>query len=354
MMRIPRKVIFSVVAMAALVLLLLYIQGSLRTGRTPPGTVPAGGEMPAAGKTATVEKKEIEDYLEWSGTVRSRKVAQVSPKVMAHILTIPVSPGDAVKANDVVATLDSRDLQAKVDQARSGLAAAEAQAAQAKAAYERMKSLFDKEAATQQQLEGAEAQAKATEAQVQQAKDAVKEAEVFLDEAQVKAPFDGVVVEKVAEPGSLAVPGRPIVVIQDPQRMRLEVQVPESCARKASVGMDVRVRIDGLEKEVGAKVDEVQPTADPQSRTFVIKAALPEMEDLRAGMFGRLIQDCGKKTVLLLPAAAVQRIGQIESVRVKGEKGTIRQQHIKTGKRYGEDLEVLSGLDEGDVVIIPE
>ena len=188
------------------------------------------------------------------------------------------------------------------------------------------------------------------DALVAQAADAVREAEVFLEEAKVLAPFDGVVAEKLAEPGDLATPGRPILLLQDPRRLRLEVQVPESCAKDARLGMDVRVRIDALSKEVEGKIDEVLPAADPRSRTFLVKASLPDAPDLRPGMFGRLLQDCGKKTMLLVPRAAVTAVGQIETVRVRGDDGVFGPRHVRTGKTIGDRLEVLSGLAEGDVV----
>jgi len=186
---------------------------------------------------------------------------------------------------------------------------------------------------------------------VAQARDAVKEAEVALGEGVVKAPFDGVVAEKLVEPGDTAVPGRPLFTVHDPSNLRLEAQVPESCAAKASVGMEVRTRIDALGREVTAKVEEISPVADPQSRTFLIKAALPPEKDLRPGTFGRFLQPCGKKTALLIPLAAVSRSGQLEMVKVL-EDGEARTRHVKTGKTHGDRIEVLSGLREGDKVLV--
>jgi RND family efflux transporter MFP subunit len=181
----------------------------------------------------------------------------------------------------------------------------------------------------------------------------VREGEVTLGEAAVKAPFDGVVAERLAEPGDTAAPGRPLLVIHDPLKLRLEAQVPESCASKASVGMEVRARIDALGREVLARVEEISPAADPQSRTFLLKAALPEEKGLRPGTFGRFLQPCGKKTALLVPAAAVARSGQLEMVRVL-EGGRPQVRHVRTGKAHGAKVEVLSGLREGETVLVEE
>ena len=140
-------------------------------------------------------------------------------------------------------------------------------------------------------------------------------------------------------------------MIHDPARLRLEAQVPESCAAKASVGMDVRTRLDALGREVAARVEEISPVADPQSRTFLIKATLPPERDLRPGTFGRFLQPCGRKAALLVPAAAVSRSGQLEMVRVL-EEGEARTRHVKTGKAHGDRVEVLSGLREGEKVLV--
>jgi multidrug efflux pump subunit AcrA (membrane-fusion protein) len=116
--------------------------------------------------------------------------------------------------------------------------------------------------------------------------------------------------------------------------------------------MDVPVFIEALARELKATVEEIAPIADPVSRTFVIKAALPQDAALRPGMFGRFRTACTKRQALLIPTAAVTRIGQLESVQVAAEGGS-RQRNIRTGKAFGSQTEVLSGLDEGERVVMP-
>lgn len=352
---IVAKTAVAIVALGALVLLLLYLQGTIGGKKVPPGTVlpPPGGAPAAGARLAIVEQREVEDYLEWAGTVRSKTEARVSPKVMARVLEVRVAVGQAVRAGEVLAVLDDRDLRARLEQARSALAAAEAEAAEAESDFERVRALFEKEAATRRDFEGAQARAKALQAQVARARDAVREAEVLLGEAKVLAPFDGVVSEKNVEPGDLAIPGQPIFLVQDPHRLRLEVQVPEACARAATIGAEVRIRIDALEREITGRIEEVAPAADPVSRSFLVKGALPEIPELRAGMFGRFLQPCGRRKALLLPREAVSRVGQLEVVTVGEPGGATRERHVKTGKVFGDRVEVLSGLAEGEMVVLP-
>jgi RND family efflux transporter MFP subunit len=345
-----KKGIAAAGALVVLVLLLLYLMGTFGA-KTPPGNVPIEGDKFPGAKTAAVVRTEVEDVQAWPGTVRSRTSAQVASKLMARILEVKVKTGAEVKAGDVIAVLDDRDVKARAQQAGAALTAAQAQRAKAEAEFARIKGLFAKDAATQRDFEAAEAAAKSARAGVLQAENAVKEAEAFLSETTVRAPFDGIVAEKLAEPGDTAVPGKPLAIVHDPTRLRLEAQVPESCVRKASVGMEVKTRFDALDSEVTAVIEEISPVADPQSRTFLIKAALPQNKDLRPGTFGRFIQSCKKRTILLIPAKAVSRTGQLETVRVL-EEGEARPRHVRTGKTYEARVEILSGLREGEKVIV--
>lgn len=346
-----RKVAFSLLGVAALILLLLYLQGTIGGNKVAPGVTPsAPKEAVPAGNAVLVTRREMDDVLEWPGTVRSRTLAQPASKLLARINEVRVELGQAVKADDVIAVLDDRDVRARVEQAKSAQAAAQAQAAQGDAEFARTKRLFEKEAATKRDLEAAEARRASANAQVEQARQALAEAEVLLTETTVRAPFDGVVTDKGAQAGDTAVPGKPIVIVQDPRHLRLEAAVPESYARKATLGMEVRVRIDSTGREMVAPLEEIAPVADPESRTFLLKAALPADEAVRPGMFGRLIQPCGRKSAILVPASAVTHVGQLEIVRVL-EGGEARVRHVRTGKTTGDQVEVLSGLREGERVL---
>jgi multidrug efflux pump subunit AcrA (membrane-fusion protein) len=114
--------------------------------------------------------------------------------------------------------------------------------------------------------------------------------------------------------------------------------------------MEVRVRIDSLDRETTARIEEIAPVADPESRTFLLKAGLELGERVRPGMFGRFIQPCCKKTAFLVPASAILRSGQLEMVQVV-EDAEAHSRHIRTGKSYGNLVEVLSGLREGEMVL---
>jgi RND family efflux transporter MFP subunit len=345
--RIPPKARIAAAAVAALILLLLYLQGTIGGHKVRPGVVPLPGGAAGSEHVKPVEKREVQDVIDWPATVTSRTVANVAPKVMARVLDVRVTAGAPVRQGDIVALLDDRELKARADQARAGLAGAEAQAAQADADLRRGQALFRKQALTQQDLDALEARGKSARAQVAQARDGFTEVQVLLGETSVRAPFDGVVAERLVDPGDMAVPGKPIVVIHDPGSLRMETNISAGCVGVLSLGAEVAVRIDTPPQETVGRIEEIAPAADPQSRTFLVKAALPALPNLRSGTVGALHAPCGTHVALLVPVAAVTHTGQLESVRLVVDT-EVRMRNVRIGKTYGDQVEVLAGLREGE------
>ena len=345
------KIVAISAAVLALVLLLLYMQGSF-VSKVEPGLSPlAYGSTIPESDTVVVEKKQVGNILTWPGTVRSRTVANIAPRMTARIIEIKVHAGDKVKKGDVIARLDERETRARENAALAALAGANAQANRAKADEQRTRSLYNKEAATRENFDAVVARAKEAQAGVNQAISGVSEIKTHLADAVLLAPFDGIIVKRLREPGDMGLPGVPIVTMQIPKGLRLEADVPTTCAGRLSTGMDVNVRIDALGQTVNAKIDEISPDVDPQTRTRLIKAALPAIEGLQPGFFGWLEQACDQYEAILIPASAVQHIGQLEVVTVVSE-GRPLMRHIRTAKTFGDQIDVISGLDAGETVMI--
>jgi len=342
------KILAISAAVLALILLLLYMQGSF-VSKVPPGSSSLA-KSSTTSDTAIVEKKLVDDILAWPGTVKSRTVANIAPKTTARIIEIKVNAGDKVKKGDAIARLDERDVKAQENAALAALAGANAQASRAQADEQRTRGLYGKEAATRESFDAAVAGAKEAQAAVSQAMSAVAEIRTHLADTLLVAPFDGTVVKRLKEPGDMGLPGVPIVTLQTPQGLRLEADVPSTCAGRYNIGMNVNVRIDTLGQTAGAQIDEISPEVDPQTRTQLIKIALPAMTGLQPGHFGWLEQACDQHEALLIPAGAVQHIGQLEVVKVVAD-GRQLMRHIRTGKTFGDQVEVISGLHEGETVI---
>ena len=339
--------VYALSSIAGLILLLVWMQGGFNS-KVAPGTVPAADHpTPPPGEAFKVVAQELPELRQWPATISARAVAQVAPKVAARVLEITVRTGDHVKSGQILARLDQRELQAKLAQARAALVAAEAQAARAGADARRIKNLFDKEAATRQSWEAAQAAASASSAQTQEARAAITEVESLAGETTLRAPFDGAIVQRHLEPGDMALPGTPVLTLQTSQKMRIEAAIPESCSPTLRLGETLQARVGEIRIE--ATVEEIAPAADPQTRTVLIKAGIQANGAIQPGAFGWIEQACGARQVLLIPAQAVIRSGQLESVHVL-ENGRDLLRHVRTGKAHDGLVEVHSGLREGELI----
>jgi RND family efflux transporter MFP subunit len=339
-------VILGIVILAAVMGLLAgHFNEKIEPGTVAPSLPPAGGEAVAA---ATIEEPLVEQA---TGTIRAKEETAISSRIMATILSVRVRAGDSVQEGDVLVTLDSRDLDARVQQARQALEAVEAQEREAQLQLQRTEELVKSGAAPQAQRDRDLAASQALKADVSRARQALGEAEANLTYATITAPISGRVVERYAEPGDTAAPGQTLVRLYDPASLRLEANVRESLATKLQRGQELRVRIDALEQEFPATVEEIVPQSQAGSRSFVVKAAIPATENLYPGMFGRLLIPKGTANRLLIPANAVARVGQLDYVVVK-ENGKIARRFVRGTVTPDGQFEVLSGLRPGESVVV--
>lgn len=342
-------------AVGGLLLVILFALGVLGG----PGKVEAGNTaiepqaLPAGVATFKIGAEAEANLLSWQGTIRSRQAVAIAPKIGARILEIPVHPGDRVKKGAVLARLDDRELQAAYNAANDALLAAEAQATQAAADEKRIVDLYERQAATRQNYDAVVAQARSAQARAKQAASVVRQNRVQLGENVLYAPFDGIVSERLLEPGDMAMPGTPVINFLQPDDLRLETSLPERCMNRVRTGMRVTVRADGVPQALPGVVDEIIPQIDPQTRTQLLKISLPDAGNgLQSGQLGWLELACQpERQMLLVPVAAIIDFGQLQAVKVQaGNRIHIR--HIRTGKRYGDKLEVLSGLKAGETILI--
>jgi RND family efflux transporter MFP subunit len=341
-------------AIGALLLVIFYALGILGgPDKVEPGTVPESGQsLPAGAQTMKVGSQAAANTVPWQGTVRSRLEAKIAPKLNARILDVLVHPGETVKKGQLLARLDDRDLSAAYQAATAALVAAQAQATQASADEKRMTDLYQKEAATRQNYDAAIARAKAARAMAQQAASAAQQAQVMFSENQLQAPFDGVVSERLQEPGDMAMPGAPVVMMHQPNNLRFEAAIASHCFDKVELGMPVHVRVDALHQTVAGKVGEIAPEVNPLTHTRLIKVDLPVTKGLQHGQFGWLELSCqAQRQAIFIPRSAVLHYGQLQAVKVvEGQR--LHTRHIRTGKQYGEQVEVLSGLRDGETILV--
>jgi RND family efflux transporter MFP subunit len=339
-------------ATAAACLALLWI--ALRVvqgGKIQPGLLSRQADQTPNRPLGTVTRERITLRHEVVGSVQSRMPVEAASRVAARVTEVKVRAGDRVGRGQVLVALDAAELRAKVAQAEGELAAARAELARATADHQRFAALFSRGSVTAHERDAAEAAYRSAAGRAAQAAAAVSAARAALVYTVVRSPVEGVVVERLVEPGDMALVGKPLVRLYDNNALRVELAVPEDLARYLAVGTPLDVRVDAARAVYHAQVSEIVPAADPASRSFLVRAPLAGRGHLRPGMFARASFAAGSQTLLTVPRAAVERIGQLDTVRVDAD-GTIQTRMVSLGRGLGARVEVLAGLHEGDRVIL--
>ena len=289
-----------------------------------------------------------------AGTLRAKVETVISPLITATISSIAVWAGDEVKAGDVLVTLDARELQARVDQAHQAVVAAGARLAQTEKDLARVRRIMKADPgavskAERDRLQTTVSTARAERVRLQRQKD---EARTALSYSKLTAPIGGRIVERLADPGDTARPGEPLLRMYDPATLRLDASVRESVASKLAKGQSLFAEIDALKKRYPVVVDEIVPSADPGSRSFLVKVSLTDGSGLYPGMFGRLMIPIGQVDKVFIPLAAVTRVGQLDFVVVKTQQGSVRR-YVRLGQPGPDErVEIISGLKAGEQILI--
>lgn len=301
---------------------------------SPAATAP--GLPPVPVQLAIVESHGMTATEEVVGTVRAKLRAAVEAMIAGRIEALLVAPGQLVKQGETIASLDAREIKARLD-------SAQAVRDQATRDLQRISRLVKDGASTASELDAVQARQRVSVA-------AVSEAETMLGHARIVAPFDGVITRKLADVGDLATPGRPLVEIADPAQLRFESDVPEALLDRLQLGVKLPVRVSSLKDSVEGAVSEIAPMAEAVSRTYLVKLDLPVIAGLRAGQFGRVSVPTGEAAVPHVPMSAVVQRGQLEYVYVV-DAGKAHLRLIRTGKPFGTDVEVVSGINAGERVV---
>ncbi|RKX31819.1 MAG: efflux RND transporter periplasmic adaptor subunit [Verrucomicrobia bacterium] len=294
-------------------------------------------QPPVSVQTASVALQTVANRVEIPGTISPVDSAIISAKVIGTIDNIPVSLGQAVKRGDLLVNIIAGEISAKVLQAQ-------AQLDQAVRDLARERELLNKGASTSETVKALEDRERILQA-------VVSEAETMLSYTRITAPFDGVITRKVVSEGDLASPGMRLLQIENSSALEVETDIPEILAPLIEVGTEVEVIMPGGEWNGRASISELAPGADPVSRTFNARIALPNDTPVRSGQFARVRLSGHPVDAILIPASAVTLFGQIERVfTVEGDRADLRI--VKTGAVHGDQVEILAGLDAGDIIVV--
>jgi RND family efflux transporter MFP subunit len=328
------------------VLAMAWLSGVFHRGKVQPAKIAATREA-VNGHGLRVSRVERPRDVEVVGSIQSESRTNIASRIVANVIEMKASAGSKVKAGDVLVILDSVAPKARVEQAREMLRSAEANRSLAQTELDRVSTLRQTGAVSQNQIDEWETKLALAKSDVSRSEQAIREAEVGLADAELKAPFDGVVIDRLAEPGDQAYPGRPLLTMYDPNRLRLEASVREAYMGRLQPGQKISVFIDSIAQERPGEVQQIVPATDPTSRSFLVKVHLNDPTGLYPGMYARMRVPLGTESRLEIPQSIVRRVGQLTFVEVL-DNGHVDRRAVRLGRTSGDNVEVLAGLSEGE------
>lgn len=306
----------------------------------------------------TVQLQAVGQGFEMDGVVQPVKQSTISAQAGGRLLSLAVKAGDQVKSGQLLATINDSETQTGVQRSQAQVAQADAELRNARAHFERTRDLLSKGFISSAAMDTAEAQLKSAQAGRDQATAGARQANLSQGFTRVTAPFDGWVLQTLAEVGDLAMPGTPLLTLYAPTPLRAVVQMPvsRSTLLTGTSAIDVEVpATDGAKTWIRPVNANPMPGADPVSQTIEWRLELPAQAASRL-MPGQQIRvrfaAAGQKQRLVIPAAAVLRRGELTAVYVASPRGFVLKA-IRLGADHGaQGFEVLAGLDEKDQVAL--
>lgn len=306
--------------------------------------------------TVTAEAAAAGAVASYDGVLQPVRQATVTAQVGGNVLALQVRPGESVKQGQLLVRIDARESRAVVARSDAAVAQATAEARHAELALKRNRDLLKDGFVSQAAVDSSATLAQAAGAALEQARAARAQAAVAQGHADVVAPFDAVVSATHVEAGDLALPGRALVTLYAPGRMRAVVQVPASRAPALAAAGDVSVVLpDGRRVQPVAR--ELLPAADPVSQTVEWRLDLPAAADtarpgqtLRVFATGLPVASAGVARPSL-PVEAVLRRGELTAVYVARPDG-FALRAVRLGPAAGGRVEVLAGLAGGERVAL--
>jgi RND family efflux transporter MFP subunit len=303
------------------------------------------------GASVTVDMEEIQVKVPVEGTVVARNRAEITTRMMARVSDLTADVGTRVRTGQVLLRLGTEDIEANRAKAEAAVVVAQAAREEAEKHAHRMDALLAQDVVPQVQRDQAHLQLTQAESQLAMASATLREVETAGSYASIRAPFAGEVVARFIDKGDVAAPGMPLLVVEEAGPREGRLAVPVDAATGLEVGSNVKVTTLGG-RETDAPVRVVAAGADPMSKTVEVRVTLPA--EWPTGVSVTALVPGGITRAVTIPTNAVVRRGQLTGVRVVTADGAALR-WIRLGRAVGGDrVEVLSGLNPGDEIVVPE
>jgi len=320
----------------------------------------ANKDTPVAVTIATPSGSELPG-INITGQVEAAQAANISTRAMGFITMLKVNVGDHVNKGQLLATISNQDILAKRAEADAQIAEAQAAFAKAQKDYDRFAILFKQQSATASELDNATLQYAAGKSKLDGAKQMRNEVEAMLGYTSLTAPFSGVITQKLADAGSMANPGMPILTIEQSGSYQVSALVPENTIHQIKRDAAAVVTINAIGKTIYGTVSQINQSSQYSGGQFIIKIRIPENDkrELYAGMYATVnipLSVSGDDTIagncVLVPVSCINHKDELTGLYTVSSVKTALLRWVRLGKVYGDKVEILSGLSKDEPFIM--
>lgn len=302
--------------------------------------------------TTLAEQVTVPRVYRLDGVIEATNRSTVSAQTQGQVAEVLFDVDDLVQEGEVIVVIEDAEQSASMSSARANLKSAEARQAAAEKEYERIRSVYAKNAVSKAVMDNATAERKAARAAVQGAAASLTQARQQLEYTKVRAPYTGIVTERLVEPGEIASPGQRLMSGISLQQLRVDVDVPQSLISAVRRKQAAMVLIEN--QWLAATRVTVFPVADRASDSFRVRLDLPEgIEGIFPGMYVKVAFSVGDRTALVVPRSSVVFRSEVIGVYVVDEDGRVSLRHVRLGTPLPDGrFTILSGLDAGEAVAL--
>lgn len=305
-----------------------------------------------AAELLDVEPQRIEETYTTTGDLIADDRVEIASRLMGFIRELEVREGSTVTQGQLLLTIDPTEIEAQLNEAEARVAQARARVEEAKADFERFKSLAEQRLVAENVFTKAELEYQLAQQELRAALATLDRIKVQLKYAEIRSPVSGVVVDKHRQAGDIATPGAPILTIENPDNIVLRTFIREDHLRHVQNGDEVTISVDAVGLKTRGVITRLVPSGDPGTHSYLVKATLNRLDAARSGMFARAEFTIGAKWGILIPAAAVVTRADLPGVYLVDDEGIAHFRMLRTGRRFDDRVEILSGLEGGERIVV--
>jgi RND family efflux transporter MFP subunit len=295
-------------------------------------------------------------FLSVSGKIEAVNSADLSTRLMGYVNKVHVNVGDQVKKGTLLVSINNTDLQARRAQVKAGVTEATVAFENAQKDYNRYKNLFTDNSASQKEMDDMTARFEMAKARLEAANQMLNEVKAQLEYSNITAPFNGIITSKNIKAGDMANPGIPLISIETPENFEVMAMVPETEISEIKTGSAAEVFVNAINKSLKGKVSEVSSSAKNTGGQYLVKIELAKTDaNILSGMYSTIqfpVERTSKSQVVMIPTEAIVTNGQLSGIYTVSQNHTALLRWLRLGRTFGNQVEVLSGLNADEAYII--